>query len=391
MYGSNFPTIKNISDVLPYIEGWDEFRLIDNGWYKTVNYMVSMENTFSIVNSQSVYGAKIRRECRGLIFDAETGNILSRPYHKFFNVNEKQETDANKINLYESHTVLEKLDGSMIRQIPTDDGFRLATKAGITDISVDAENFIQGKNNYHKFIQDCVSNNQTAIFEWVSPQNRIVVHYDQNNLILTAIRDLYTGEYVNYDKMVKIASNYSIPVVNAVDNLSVQNIQLLIKQVREWDYNNEGVVIRFDTEMYKVKSDDYCLLHKTKEQISSEKNVISLILNDGLDDVIPILLKSDVDRLYDYQTNFWSSVSEVSDYLTNLFKIGNDRYSNDKDFAVNFVNTDLVHDNYKHFMFKMRKTDSSARDLLIDMVKNNLSTQAKVDKIRWIWKNAKWN
>jgi hypothetical protein len=37
-----------------------------------------------------------RRECRGIIFHAETGALLARRYHKFFNVNELDETLPGK-------------------------------------------------------------------------------------------------------------------------------------------------------------------------------------------------------------------------------------------------------------------------------------------------------
>ena len=57
---------------------------------------------------------KIRRECRGLIFHAETGKLLSRRFHKFFNVNELDETDAEVIDLSKPYVLLEKLDGSFI-------------------------------------------------------------------------------------------------------------------------------------------------------------------------------------------------------------------------------------------------------------------------------------
>jgi len=60
----------------------------------------------------------IRRECRGLIFDAKTGELLSRRFHKFFNINEKEESMLeNMTDLSGGHIILEKLDGSMIGTI----------------------------------------------------------------------------------------------------------------------------------------------------------------------------------------------------------------------------------------------------------------------------------
>ena len=187
----DFPEIKTIQDVLPHIEGCTEFRVMEKDWYSVVNYMVSLEETFRW-DSDDPVGSTVRRECRGLIFNRE-GELVSRPYHKFFNVGEKEETQLNKVNLYEPHVVLEKLDGSMIRPIPTPEGFRLATKAGVTDVAMNAEVFIADKPHYATFIRKCFQRNTTPIFEWCSRANRIVVDYPEDQLILTAMRYVFEG------------------------------------------------------------------------------------------------------------------------------------------------------------------------------------------------------
>ena len=133
-----FPDINHIDDVVPHIEDRPEFKVMVKDWYTVINYMVAFEDTFSLIRERSHHNMKMRRECRGLIFDTKTGQLISRPYHKFFNAGERDETQLSKINLYEPHVVLEKLDGSMIRPIPTKEGFRLATKAGITDVTMNA-------------------------------------------------------------------------------------------------------------------------------------------------------------------------------------------------------------------------------------------------------------
>ena len=227
-----FPHITHINDVLPHIEGRKEFRVLEKEGYNVIIYAVSFEDTFAENPGESTRNACIRKECRGLIFDTETGNIISRPYHKFFNVGEKEETQLNKINLYEPHVVLEKLDGSMIRPIPTPEGFRLATKAGVTDVAMNAEVFIADKPHYATFIHKCFQRNITPIFEWCSRKNRIVVDYPEDQLILTGLRYVFEGSYVTYEIMKSYATAWNIPVVKSVDGLAVQNIDLFVKQVR---------------------------------------------------------------------------------------------------------------------------------------------------------------
>lgn len=380
----DFPIINNINDVLPHIEGKEEFSVMYKDDYTVINYNVAFEDTFQW-NINDSLGSAIRRECRGLIFNSKTGDLISRPYSKFFNIGERNETDINKINLYEPHVVLEKLDGSMIRPIPTKEGFRLATKAGITDVAMNAEVFIADKPHYAKFINTAIKNNFTPIFEWCSRKNRIVVDYPEDQLILTAVRGNESGLYVLYSAMKEVAEQEGIPVVKAVDGLAVQNINLFVKQVREWD-DGEGVVLRFNTgHMVKIKADYYVLRHKIKEQVSQEKNVIKIILEDGLDDLVPLLLESDVKLLQNFQKLFWKGVDEVSVELQELYNRSDENQSQ-KDFALFFVQSLLP--KYQPFMFNMRK-GMSAKDLLLEKISKSLSTSTTVENSRWMWNNYK--
>jgi RNA ligase len=381
----DFPQIKTIDDVLPHIEGREEFLVMEKEGYTVIKYAVAFEDTFQWDSNDPV-GSAIRRECRGIIFNQD-GELISRPYAKFFNVGEKPETQLNKVNLYESHIVLEKLDGSMIRPIPTVEGFNLATKAGVTDISQQAEEFISDKPHYAKFIHSMFDGKLTPIFEWVSRKNRIVVDYENDNLILTAIRNTEMGNYLPYFNMLDLAEHWNIPVVQAVDGLAVQNIELFVKQIREWE-DSEGVVLRFDTgHMVKIKSDQYVLRHKTKDAINQEKNVISILLNDDVDDLIPLLTPEDATRIQEFQHAFWLAFEDVAGEIYDLYR-QIDKGQSQKDFALFAVSSVLPH--YQPFMFKLRK-GFPIKDLLIEQIRKSLSSQTKIDAARWMWGNLDWN
>jgi RNA ligase len=394
-----FPIIETIDDVLPHIEGREEFRIFDKEWYKVINYMVNLEDSFpSVVVSggsakmreERSLTHRMRRECRGLIFDVN-GKLISRPYHKFFNVGEKEETQLNKVNLYEPHVVLEKLDGSMIRPIPTADGFRLATKAGVTDVSMNAEVFIADKLNYSLFIKKCIQKGTTPIFEWCSRKNRIVVDYPEDQLILTGIRYTNTGEYVVHDVMKRYAEAWGIPVVKAfalnkggkIDD----RIEDMVEHIRKWE-GTEGVVLRFDSgQMLKIKSEDYILRHRSKDAINQEKNVIQVLLDDATDDLIPLLTPEDADRIKRFQRAFHASLEEVASDLYDQYQSLNKK-GTQKDFAL--IVQKQVPKHLHHFMFGAYRGESM-KDLLIKSISKSLSTQTKVDSARWMWNNLDWN
>jgi RNA ligase len=384
----DFPEINHIDDVIPHIEDWQEFKVMQKDWYTVINYMVAFEETFSLVRERSHYNMKIRRECRGMIFDTATGNLISRPYHKFFNVGEREETNLDKIDLTQPHVVLEKLDGSMIRPIPTPEGFRLGTKAGITDVAMNAEYFVADKPEYAKFIKSSFACGLTPIFEWCSRKNRIVVDYSEDNLILTAVRDMRSGNYIPYSQMVETGKNYDIPVVKAIAG-DETDIEKIVDHIRKWD-DGEGAVIRFDNgHMVKIKADEYILRHRSKEQINSEKNIIQVILNDSVDDMIPLLTSEDAQRLKDFQQKFWCAVDEVSSDLTKIFKGGDMMYPDKKEFAVEFVNRMLL-PIHRPFMFGM-KQGKECKQLLTDSIEKSLTSQTKLNDSRWMFGGISWN
>lgn len=189
-----FPEIRTINDVLPHIEGRSEFIVAEREFGTVINYVVATTNTFDMTGPDDLGGA-IRRECRGLIFDRD-GNIMSRPFHKFFNVNEREETQARLIDMSQPHVIMEKRDGSMVRPITINGYIRLATKMGITEVAMQAEKFFARNVKYKDFCIWCIDKGLTPIFEWTSPFNQIVLPYEEDILTLLAVRENISGKYL---------------------------------------------------------------------------------------------------------------------------------------------------------------------------------------------------
>lgn len=105
-----FPVIRHINDVLPHIQDAPEITVKEREGYTVINYQVFMKDTFP---DDETLKSLMRRECRGLIFDTATGVLLRRPFHKFFNINERASTHQDTIDLREKHVIPEKLDGCL--------------------------------------------------------------------------------------------------------------------------------------------------------------------------------------------------------------------------------------------------------------------------------------
>lgn len=378
----NFPHIEHIDQVRAAIADYPEFIVAERGPLLVVNYNVNLEHSFGDPHDLH---AQIRRECRGLKFDRDSGHIVARPYHKFFNTSEREETQVHHLSLDQPHSILEKLDGSMIHAVPVGDTFRFCTKMGMTDVCVPVERFVDSHPQYMDMVRDMHELGYTAIYEWCSPQQRIVIDYDQDQLILTAVRDTVSGQYWNYDRLCAVAQEYDVPVVAQLPG-TMASMNHLIEHTRGLQ-GFEGYVVRWHSgHMVKIKADHYVLLHRTKDQIRLEKNIIDILINEGADDLKPLLDQRDFDRFVEFENRFWRGVDVVVDQLQDLYQQGQ-QYQSRRDYAVEFVNCQPHH--VRPLLFGMRD-GVDARQLVVEAIRGSTGTQTRVDSNRWLWNNEVW-
>ena len=408
-----FPRIEHLDDVLPAIEERDEFVVATREWGIVVNYMVSMADTFPPVQAdeywcpgcklpmdetvscgsqrcpEPVNLAAIRRECRGLLFYPD-GRIMSRRLHKFFNVGERDETAAHKIDLSRPHVILEKLDGSMITPVVTDAGVRWGTKMGITDVSMGAEEFVAKHVQYADFAREVLSEGKSPIFEWCSRRQRIVVDYPRDRLVLIAIRDNVTGEYVGYNEMVNWAHKFGVEAVGAYAGTAA-NMEHLISETRAAE-GIEGWIIRFDDgQMLKIKGDWYVRIHKTKDSLTLEKNVVDLIVNEKIDDVKAFMLDDDRARVEAFEAEFWKGFSHKLELYDNYWQMVQKSVPDRKTYAQTWMPTIQKQDSFAPQFVFGKYDGKDSRKMILDQIRKNTGTQTKIDSVRHLWDGAQWN
>lgn len=318
----SFPTINTIDDVLPYIEGRKDFVVADRGNYTVINYMVEMGDTFppvviqvepqSILDTSFIIdeGAAIRRECRGLVFCNKTKRILRRPFHKFFNIGQREETLPANVDLSKPHVVLDKLDGSLIAPFRDHQGTIIwGTKMCAMDFHERVAAFVSTQPQYTMFVNQCLRYNLSPCFEYVGPENRIVLNYQEEDLFLTALRDINTGEYVSYKEMALEAERLNVPYVRAFD--SWNNIDEFIEHARNLE-DVEGFIVRFnDGTMVKAKCDWYVQIHRAKEKILFDRHIVEMILDETIDDVKSMLPFEDCEKLTKFERDFHYKLNAV--------------------------------------------------------------------------------
>ena len=389
-----FPLIRNISDVLPAIEGRDEFVVAEKDGYTVINYNVMMADTFPDVivetdpydwlfgvYEQRDYNAAVRRECRGIIFDTATGDIIRRPFHKFFNVNEREETQNHVVDLSRPHAILEKLDGSMIAPFIVNGQMIWGTKMGATDVAKPVEEFVEERPNYRQFAKFVISRGYTPIFEWCSRKQRIVLDYKEDQLILTAMRDMTTGRYMSRDLVANTADQYFIHTVREFEPQT--DMKDFLEYVRDLE-DLEGFVVRFDDgHMLKLKCHWYLQIHKAKEAILQDRNIVELILDEKLDDVKAHLPEEDRFELGRFEHLFNVEVASacmaIEGILEGIAIDGVDRKTFALEIAPNFNQFDRA------AVFSCWDDKTKVYDTVRNTIRNNLSKTVKYEAIRDAW------
>jgi T4 RnlA family RNA ligase len=280
---------------------------------------------------------------------------------------------------------------SMIRTIPVNGGeqFRLGTRAGITNVSMAAEKFWVRPENYERyqtFFEECEDEGLTPIFEYVGPNNRIVLHYAEENLILTAIRERESGEYMQYDDMVGMSSALDIPYVEPLFDSSENLVDRVAKL-----QGLEGCVVRFeDGFMVKCKADDYVDKHRAIGQLKFEKDVLKLIFTNNLDDVLPILNDDVRKQVETYRSKVVEASQNFNERLHEKYDQIFDSFSeaiqdlDERDFRREFALAVNGNERWKRdgkFLFNMM--DRKEIDIPAYIV-SKCGSQAGVDSIRHI-------
>jgi len=209
--------------------------------------------------------------CRGLITDFE-GNIVARPFKKFFNMEELAERGLSIPN--EPFEVREKYDGSLGISYTWEGKTYLATRGSFT-----SDQAIVGTEILNKIIPEgaCMDSAFTYLFEIIYPENKIVIDYSgESFLVLLAVLDVEIGEDVADIGL--IGNMFDFRIAKRIDASDYTKLKELEKP------NSEGFVIRFESGFrMKVKFDEYVRLHKIVTGINSRRIWECLMNGDDIE------------------------------------------------------------------------------------------------------------
>ena len=190
---------------------------------------------------------------RGLILSPSQKKVVATPFPKFFNFGEIDIWDA------EAHDgeilALEKLDGSLGIVYHHNEEWHCATRGAF-----DSDQAAWGQQWLRQNIDHTnLKVGHTYLFEIIYPENRIVVSYDYEGMVLLSA---YCDNGFEYDSKRLHDFTEAANVKKAVHYPYV-TIHDFVNKADDIDKNNEGWVIRFSNgHRVKIKGSEYCRVHR---------------------------------------------------------------------------------------------------------------------------------
>jgi RNA ligase len=213
----------------------------------------------------------ITLQTRGLVTD-DKGNIIARPFKKFFNDSEKKHTPTPDFDVYE------KMDGSLGILFHYEGEWVMATRGSFT-----SDQAVKGFEMLKNYDYEKLHKGYTYLFEIIYDDNRIVVKYDYEDLVLLGMIDTKTGYEVdlygedNDVRLKNLVNNLGFKVVRKYDGIN--DYSILKGMIKD---DEEGFVVRFSNgDRVKIKGEEYLKLHKLMTNVST--TAIWEMLSEGRD------------------------------------------------------------------------------------------------------------
>lgn len=230
----------NYAQIKPYIEKGliNEQRHPEDNDIAILNY--------AQITQFSQAWDEVTTQCRGLIMNVVTGEIVARPFPKFWNYGEHIAKGWPIPT--ETPIVTDKLDGSLGILYELNGKPWIATRGSFTSDQAQWATKWWRKNVAH--IPD---KGVTHLFEIIASWNRIVVKYDNEGLIRIASIDNATGK--------QITSPFAHPAIIDVWGVPYTDLETLSRMDEP---NSEGFVLFYPNAnmRMKIKFPEYVRLHK---------------------------------------------------------------------------------------------------------------------------------
>lgn len=381
-----------------YIESGKTFENLKEEYGISANYFEDLVClTYSQIDSPKA--EPIVRQCRGIIIDKNTLDIVHYPFYRFFNFEEMVEENINWNNV----VALEKVDGSLFGVFYHNNKWYISTRSQIGGLNTlnncpltFGDLFDKAINMSRDKFFSLLDKNIDYTFELVSEYNIIVTPYKGNALYLIGARnktkdfeELYIHQiYSDTLKEIGIKTPKTFSLIDEKGNFrGFDEMKALANSMP--NATDEGFVIvdyyNYNSEYgyyprVKVKNSSYVALHHLRGTIENGTmnyaNIFKIVWENEQDEVLATFpqYKEFFDKVEKQVEKFNIDFNNEYQKLQKYFDISNNDRSNKdikKEFAMN--NTSK----FKNIFFYMFNKNITFREFIDTMnkVKSNYFKQ----------------
>lgn len=210
---------------------------------------------------------------RGLFMNTITSDIVARGYEKFFNIDEREETNVYKLynrikdETFSSYIKENGYLGIVSYDKYIDDIFIASKSTDNSEHAQKIKEILESKYNLEKIKNWLKNNNYTLLFEIIEPNfdPHIIEYKESKVVLLDAVENTLKFSKLSYDNLIKLSDELSIPVKKFYKKFS--NPDEFLKEVNNIKNTSliidgedvEGLVFEGDNTgfMFKLKSGYY--------------------------------------------------------------------------------------------------------------------------------------
>ena len=228
---------------------------------------LSIYNYTHVAQHENIWD-DVTEQCRGLIVNNQTDEVLARPFRKFFNLNTSFRPETQEANLPSTTpVVLEKLDGSLGILYWYNGRPAIATRGSFWSDQAQwatkwyHERFWQA---IHDEPVECGEwpKGYTPLFEIIYKENRIVVDYEYEGLVLLGLVSIFDGSELSPEVVstlgvqnaLRVAKRFDFRTVGECTSYQAKNAEGFVLQY--WPKGNSAPL------RIKIKTEEYIRLHK---------------------------------------------------------------------------------------------------------------------------------
>lgn len=189
---------------------------------------------------------------RGVIYNRKTGEVVAQPFPKFFNMDQRVDTQERNLPWHGGFRIFKKYDGWLGIHYRDEGQHRMATRGSFKSIGA-----IWGTEFLKKYDLTGLPDEVTLLFELICPATHIVINYEgREDLVLLAAYNRQTGEEYSWGQVEEWSRQFGFTLAESYDQQWLGFCRGLIKTVPGDEL--EGFVIRFNNGLrVKIKSEDY--------------------------------------------------------------------------------------------------------------------------------------